>query len=208
MKTFGQLLPPLTYQRNPVDTGRPGPTFDQVLAATAADPAVDALVVYALHEPDVLDAPAVLPAARAATGLPILFATGGPRATLEPDSARLRAAGVPVFTAPERAARAARALVADARARHRLELEGSGQGAARRPRPPVEPERLGPTALDEDQAKRLLEAWGIRTPRRWVRGQPSPGPPGARGARWPRRRQDPRPGDHAQVGRGRGRAGH
>ena len=49
------LLPPLTYQANPVDTGRPGSGFGQVLSAVAADPGVDLVSVYALCEPDILD---------------------------------------------------------------------------------------------------------------------------------------------------------
>src|SRR6185503_1306703 len=47
---LAELLPPLTYQRNPVDTGRPEATFPDVLAAVAADPSVDLLAVYALEE--------------------------------------------------------------------------------------------------------------------------------------------------------------
>ena len=49
------LLPPLTFQRNPVDTGRPGPDFGQLLAAVAADPGIDVIAGYALHEPDAVD---------------------------------------------------------------------------------------------------------------------------------------------------------
>ena len=50
-----RLLPPLTYQRNPVDTGRPGPGFAEVLNVVAADPGVDLVAAYALHEPDAFD---------------------------------------------------------------------------------------------------------------------------------------------------------
>ena len=49
------LLPPLTYQANPVDTGRPGPELAQVFHAVAADPSVDLVAAYALHEPDAVD---------------------------------------------------------------------------------------------------------------------------------------------------------
>ena len=35
-ESLGALLPPLTFQANPVDTGRPGPDFHQVIAAVAA----------------------------------------------------------------------------------------------------------------------------------------------------------------------------
>ncbi len=48
-------LPPLTLLTNPVDTGRPSETFGQVLALVAADDAIDAMVVYALKESDVIN---------------------------------------------------------------------------------------------------------------------------------------------------------
>jgi len=57
---LASLLPPLTYQANPVDTGRPGPAFGDVLAAVAADPGIDLVSVYALTEPDALDLPAAV----------------------------------------------------------------------------------------------------------------------------------------------------
>ena len=60
----GELLPPLTYQRNPVDTGRPGASSADVLAAVGEDPGIDALAVYALHEPPALNPSAVLGRAR------------------------------------------------------------------------------------------------------------------------------------------------
>jgi acyl-CoA synthetase (NDP forming) len=50
-----ELLPPLTYQANPVDTGRPGETFAAVLRCVAADPAIALVSAYTLSEPDVLD---------------------------------------------------------------------------------------------------------------------------------------------------------
>jgi acetyltransferase len=53
------LLPPLTYQDNPVDTGRPGEGFSEVVAAVAADPSIDILGVYAITEP-VIDLPAAV----------------------------------------------------------------------------------------------------------------------------------------------------
>ena len=59
-RRLAALLPPLTYQANPVDTGRPGPAFGEVLAAVAADPGVNLVSVYALTEPDALDLPAAL----------------------------------------------------------------------------------------------------------------------------------------------------
>ena len=60
MAALGELLPPLTYQANPVDTGRPGETFGQVLRRVADDPAVTLVSAYTLSEPAVLDLPAVV----------------------------------------------------------------------------------------------------------------------------------------------------
>ena len=56
--TIGTLLPPLTFQANPVDTGRPGPGYEKIVAAVAADPAIDVVAVYGLTEP-VADLPLV-----------------------------------------------------------------------------------------------------------------------------------------------------
>ena len=54
--TLATLLPPLTYQRNPVDTGRPGPELRR--GARAPSPPTRRSTwspAYALHEPDAVD---------------------------------------------------------------------------------------------------------------------------------------------------------
>jgi acyl-CoA synthetase (NDP forming) len=154
------LLPPLTYTRNPVDTGRPGSQFGDVVEAVARDDAVDALLVYAIHEPDAVDAAAVLPRVRGATGIPVVFVTNGPRDAVAETVERLGAAGVPTYTTPEAAVAAVRALAADAAARARL----------RRRVPSTR--TVAPIAslarIDEAVAKDILEGCGIRTPRREV----------------------------------------
>lgn len=76
-RTLGELLPPLTYQRNPVDTGRPAETFARVLDATAADPAVDLLAVYALTEPDSVDLASAAQDAGLGARSPAVVAVGG-----------------------------------------------------------------------------------------------------------------------------------
>ena len=48
VERLGTLLPPLTYQRNPVDTGRPGPTYQEVMRAVGEDPGVDLMTVFGL----------------------------------------------------------------------------------------------------------------------------------------------------------------
>lgn len=149
---LAELLPPLTYQANPVDTGRPGPTFGSVLAAVAADPAVDLVSGYALSEPDALD----LVAAVAGIITPLVVGVGGPADQVEPVRAALRDAGVPSVTSPAALTTAVAALVEDAR--------GRAAGL-----PPAEsPARVAvpPGDLDEDAAKSLLGRLGIATPPR------------------------------------------
>jgi len=149
------LLAPLTYQANPVDTGRPGPSFGDVLAAVAADPGVDLVSVYALTEPDALDLPAAcrhLPPRHA----PLVAALGGPAGQVAAQRDALRALGIPVLTSPSALTTAVWALTEDARAQSAREAPAD--------LPPAIPVRGGP--LDEDQAKTVLGALGIPTPPR------------------------------------------
>jgi acetyltransferase len=154
------LLPPLTYQANPVDTGRPGPGFGDVLAAVARDPGIDLVSVYALTEPDALDLPA---AAAGLAGQPAVAGIGGPAGQVAAARAALRARGIPAVTSPRALTTAVTALVHDAQAsaRRRAALPGAGQ---RRNLPADVDLPAGP--LDEDQAKAVLGALGIATPPR------------------------------------------
>ena len=152
-RRLAALLPPLTYQANPVDTGRPGPAFGEVLAAVAADPGVDLVSVYALTEPDALD----LPAALAGVHAPVVAALGGPATEVAAQREALRSLGVPVLASPRALTTAVTALVEDACAR----AVPAG--------PAVSVDlavRSGP--FDEDQAKTVLGALGIATPPRRV----------------------------------------
>lgn len=155
------LLPPLTYIRNPVDTGRPGATFPEVLDAVAADPAIDLLLTYALYEPDALDIGDVLSRANSTLSQPLVFGTGGAPEAIDPVVERLEREGVACYTAPDRATRAVSAMVEDARARHRRLAGGTGRATAE-----VTGDLESP--MDEDRAKSLLEAIGIAAPRRFV----------------------------------------
>ncbi|MCZ0999493.1 CoA-binding protein [Streptomyces mirabilis] len=74
-ETLAELLPPLTFQRNPVDTGRPSPEFGHVLAALAADGGVDVIAGYALHEPEAVDLVAAVKAGRR-PDVPVVFGLG------------------------------------------------------------------------------------------------------------------------------------
>lgn len=189
---LANLLPPVTFQRNPVDTGRPGPEFGDVVATVASDPAVDLTLVYALHEPAALDPLEAVGPARTA-GAPVIFATGGPPAALAATSAELADARVATFPTPERATTAVQALVADAQARHLAQASAAVAGAtaagasderggvgavgdvgdARPPQHVVQGVAAGVPrwtagrgVVDEHEAKSWLEAAGLRVPRR------------------------------------------
>ncbi|MGE3284523.1 MAG: acetate--CoA ligase family protein [Pseudonocardia sp.] len=133
------LLAPLTYQANPVDTGRPDPGFASVLASVAADPGVDVVAAYALYEPDALDLVAAVAAvgvetaiadataettatggpagAPVAAGVPLVVGVGGAGPGPAAVRRELITRGVPAVTDPSGVAAAVGALLADARAR-------------------------------------------------------------------------------------------
>lgn len=152
------VLPPLTYQHNPVDTGRPGPGFAAVLRAVAADPAVDLIAGYALHEPAAFDLLRAVDAyAEAAPGTPLLLGVGGAGDDVRRTRRALLERGVPVAVDPRGLAAMTGALLADARARRRTTV-------TRESRPTVD---IGTGPWDEDQAKTLLGTLGVATmPRR------------------------------------------
>ncbi|MDB5896960.1 MAG: CoA-binding domain protein [Ramlibacter sp.] len=156
IQTIGTLLPPMTYVKNPVDTGRPSPTFPEIVRHVAADPRIDATLVFALSEPSVLDpAKALRPAV--ALGKPVVFGTLGMAADLEGPLASLRDLGIPAVLSPERLVLAARCLDADARAQWRLARPLSGQAGV--------VEALS-GKFDEARGKELLAQYGIRSPQR------------------------------------------
>ncbi|MGD9526505.1 acetate--CoA ligase family protein [Pseudonocardia sp.] len=170
-ETLAGLLPPLTYQANPVDTGRPDPGFAKVLGAVAADSGVDVVAAYALHEPDALDLVAAVDGA--AVGVPLVVGVGGAGAGPAAVRRELIARGVPAVGDPSGVAAAVGALVAEARARAALRSPGSehGRPAADRTAPPAAHARTHPAAagpFDEDRAKSLVASLGFPTPRRTV----------------------------------------
>lgn len=159
------LLPPLTYQRNPVDTGRPTATFGEVLATVAADPNVDVLAAYALHEPGAVDLAAAVRTATAATRAPLVLGVGGAGADVARQRRQLAAAGVVVAVDPRGVVNATAALLADAQHRARTGSPASPASSVREAGPGPVPE-LPPGPHDEDAAKRVLERLGIATPPR------------------------------------------
>ena len=158
---IADALPPLTYMRNPVDTGRPDENLGAVIEALAEDGRIDAILAYALIEGGPLDVGGAALEAAGKTSKPMVFATAGvPSETAGPVDA-LRRAGVPVFLVPDRAARAMAAMVEDARGRANAERDGTDAAP-----PGIAPPLAGP--VDEDAAKSLVSAYGIATPRRTV----------------------------------------
>ncbi|QFY13012.1 CoA-binding protein [Nonomuraea phyllanthi] len=181
---LAELLPPLTYQRNPVDTGRPGPGLGRVLATVAADPGVDVIAAYTLHEPDAVDIVDAVRQGRTPE-VPMVVGLGGTGEEVARRRKALLEAGVAVSAEPRGVAAATAALLADARAR--------AVAAGSRPRDGRVPEdvtgrvRGGVTGQvpedvtgrvpegvtgrhDEHQAKELLSRLGVATmPRRACR---------------------------------------
>jgi acetyltransferase len=157
---IARLLPPMTYQKNPVDTGRPGLLFAQVVSALAEDENIDAVITYALSEPAALKPEDALPAVRRGISKPLLFGTVGPREEVEPTAAALRAQGFFVAQSPEELARAAYALGRDASLRARV----AGAPARHAAWPALQVRQ----PADEDSAKQVLTALGIATPRRLI----------------------------------------
>ncbi|MFF4595930.1 acetate--CoA ligase family protein [Amycolatopsis sp. NPDC001319] len=153
---LSELLPPLTFQRNPVDTGRPGPELGDILATVSGDPDVDVIAGYALHEPDAVDLVAAVKQGRR-PGVPMVLGVGGAGDAVTADRRALLDGGVAVATDARGVAAATSALLADARAQAR-----PATGVL---------DREVPTGVagahDEHQAKNLLDALGITTmPRR------------------------------------------
>lgn len=156
----GRLLPPMTYQANPVDTGRPGETFGEIVSTVAADAAIDLVAVYALSEPDALDLGVTLREASAPS--PITVGTGGSDAETTPERDKLIADGIAAHDGPAALAQAIIAMVRDAQQQHRV---------ASPLRDAVLPTAASAViddtpAWDEHGAKQLLDLAGIATPRR------------------------------------------
>lgn len=151
--SIGALLPPLTFQANPVDTGRPGDGYDKIVAAVASDPSVDLLALYGLTEP-IADLPASIASSGALGTLPILVGVDGPDNDVERSRKSAQGMGIPLLSGPTSLARGLIALADDARAQFQREQETAAAGRF--------PQIQGP--WDEVRSKELLEALGVSTP--------------------------------------------
>ena len=155
-----QALPPLTFIKNPVDTGRPGPGFPKVLEAIAADPSIGLLLTFILDEPSVIE-PITLFRGLSDIRQPIIMGTSGFEKNIHPVQKALSEMNIASFASPDRAAKAVCALVNDAKAAYRL----SRREEAATDLPKVE--RLN-RIPNEAEAKDILQRIGIPTPRRVV----------------------------------------
>ncbi|MFD1546188.1 acetate--CoA ligase family protein, partial [Nonomuraea guangzhouensis] len=150
---LAELLPPLTYQANPVDTGRPGPALGRILAAVGADPGVDMIAAYTLYEPDAVDIVTAVKEGHT-RGTPMVLGLGGTGEEVVRKRRELLEAGVAVTTDPRGVAAATAALLADARARAHTAAPSPEGG-----RVPADVRGRH----DEHQAKNLLARIGVRT---------------------------------------------
>lgn len=152
---IGTLLPPLTFQANPVDTGRPGPGYRNIVAAVAGDPSIDVVAVYGLTEP-VADLPLAVADSGVANTMPFVIGVDGP----DGDVARTRKSAqqheLPLICGPTSLAHGITALVDDARGQFQRAQAPAGSLLWR--------DLEGP--WDENLAKELLGALGIATPPR------------------------------------------
>lgn len=152
---IGSLLPPLTFQANPVDTGRPGAGYEKIVAAVANDPAIDVVAVYGLTEP-VADLPLSVANSGAVGSMTFVIGVDGPEGDLERAKKSAQHHELPLIAGPTSLAHGITALVNDSR----------GQFQRAQPRSGVLrwPDIEGP--WDENRAKELLGALGIATPPR------------------------------------------
>ena len=123
--------------------------------AVAADPHVDLVAAYALHEPDAVDLVAATRTGRV-LDVPVVLGLGGIGDDVMAVRRALLEAGIAVAAEPRGVAAAVGALLADARAQSRLAATGAADEV--------------PTGVagahDEHQAKALLDRIGITTPAR------------------------------------------
>jgi len=157
---LSDLLPPLTFQGNPVDTGRPGDTFPDVVAAVGADDDIDIVGVYAITE-QVIDLPRAVAASGSAHAVPTVLAVDGTSADVAAARRSARETGIAIVRGPTPLARALAALAEDSR----LRAGKDDRSVSWRPSAPEPVEGWG-GEWDEIRAKDLLDLVGIPTPAR------------------------------------------
>lgn len=154
---ISEHLPPITFQANPVDTGRPDKGYLQILRAVAEDPSIDMVGVYGITEP-VISLPQVVSESGISADLPVLIGVDGPEAEVAQAREAASAASVPLLVGPGALARGLSALAADARNQY-MRIETTHDEIA-----PVVIDTN--EAWDENRSKDLLDQLGFTTPAR------------------------------------------
>lgn len=153
---ISNILPPMTFIRNPVDTARPSPEFRDVLLAMDEDDKLDAILVYALHEPATLRPVEMFEEINPKRTKPVIYGTMGPADIIKDTTEQLATKQVAPFKSPERAAKAMCAVVEDAKIRYRKQQYKSAN--------PISIGSLPQGALDEASAKTYLKEIKIAVP--------------------------------------------
>ena len=157
---LGDLLPPMTFQGNPVDTGRPGESFPEIVRVVGEDPSIDIIGVYAITE-EVIDLPRAVAGDEAVPLAPTVIAVDGTTADVAAARRSAGNLGVAIVRGPTPLARALSALAEDARLQA---ARGEHQSEVRQEIP--DPADGWDGGWDEIRAKDLLGLLGIRTPSR------------------------------------------
>ena len=155
---IAEQLPPMHYISNPVDAGRPTPEFRNVLQILDQEEKLDAIVIFVLHEPTVLDPVGLFRELKPVLRKPVIYGTAGEAGDMEVTCRQLIELGVVPFTSPERTARAMRAVAEDARNRHRIDSYADVKSGKEKVL------ALPSGKLDEAAAKALLQKAGIPVP--------------------------------------------
>lgn len=157
LSRLSELLPPITFQANPVDTGRPSETFPEVISTVAQDESIDVVGIYGLTEP-VLDMISSVGPAVSAKKANIIVAMDGPPEDIAALRHSARNAGLPFVTGPQALAQAIAAVIEDARVRPQAP-----------PAHHAETFRLNQEQRwDEDSTKKLMTHRGITVPQSTV----------------------------------------
>jgi acyl-CoA synthetase (NDP forming) len=159
MSEIAQLLPPMTFIKNPVDTGRPGSTFAPIVDLVLADQAISAVLIFALHEPAAIAPSRLFAEISNSASKPIIFGTAGPAALLAETAQTVEPLGIPVITNPDEAATCMMALVEDSRRQYHLNLSRERSIGSDLP-------IIDSRSLNEHEAKVVLETLGIPCPNR------------------------------------------
>lgn len=151
------LLPPLTFQENPVDTGRPGSTFKEVLKTVRESENIGLLAVSLIHEPDAVD-----PLDALTDVGPCVLCKLGPLDAYESVRDALAFKGIAVYPTPERAAAAVASLAKDS---HHQWIRKQAAGDSGLGHGMVD---FRPAHWDEATAKDLFDRLQIKTPTRSI----------------------------------------